>query len=246
MINLIKVADKIRRNTNFSEFYSRYFSGIFSPYLAAACVGTKITPNHLTILMIPSGVFGSLLILTTEPILCFLGSIFYIILNILDAADGQLARYINKPSPFGDYLDRVAHYITNSAFVLSLGLYLFFVTDNIIYIYFMFFCELCILGDEVIRDLLVACGVISLKDSEPGTRKKEKSKTKLFAAPVLKNIWKIFFSNIAIFHLTPILFLMIYLNHIFVNVLGIYFIIFSIVIILKMLLRLPKLRIYTQ
>ena len=231
MKNFFQVASQIKKNTNFSEFYSKYFSGIFSPYLAAACVGTRITANHLTILMIPCGIIGSLLIMSTNPLFCLYGSLCYVLLNILDAADGQLARYIKKPSAFGDYLDRVAHYITNSAFVLAVGLYLFFVTDNIAYIYLMFFCELCILGDEVIRDLLVACGVVNLKDSNPGTRKSEKSKTRLISNSFIKNIWSIFFSNIAIFINTNFLFM-----------LEIYYLLFSIIVILKMFLRLPALK----
>ena len=241
MFNFIKIARIIRQNTDFKELYSRYFSGIFSPYLAALCVGTKITPNFLTILMIPFGILGSLLIISTEPLMCIFGSICFVLLNILDAADGQLARYINKSSAFGDYLDRVAHYITNSAFVLAIGIYLFFITDNVFYLYVMFFCELCIVGDEVIRDLLVACGVVHLKDSKPGTRKSEKSKTKLSSNKLISGIWSLFFSNIAIFHLSTICFLIIYVNANYLYILEFYYVIFSMVIILKLFLRLPSL-----
>ena len=242
MSNFIKTAKTIKINTNFNEIYSKYFSGIFSPYIAAMCVGTRITPNMLTILMIPFGIFGALMIISTNPILCIFGSICFVILNILDAADGQLARYLNKPSAFGDYLDRVAHYITNSAFVLSVGLYLFFSTDNILFIYVMLFCELCIVGDEVIRDLLVTCGVVTLKDSKPGTRKSEKSKTRLSGNKIIFYTWSLLFSNIAIFHLSTLCFLAIYINNDYLLILAIYYSLFSLVIILKTFLRLPSLK----
>lgn len=241
-MNNFKIIIKQIKADKQKELYSRWFSGIFSCYVAAFCVGTKVTPNHLTILMIPVGILGALLIMSTNPILCIFGSLCFILLNILDAADGQLARYIKKPSAFGDYLDRVAHYITNSAFVLALGLFLFFTTENIIYIYLMFFCELCIVGDEVIRDLLVACGVVSLNDSNPGSRKSEKSKTKLSANKFISTIWSIFFSNIAIFHLSTLCFIAIFIDSYFIFTLEIYYLIFSLVVILKMFLRIPSLR----
>ena len=44
--------------------------------------------------------------MSTEPLMCIFGSICFVLLNILDAADGQLAGYVNKSSAFGDYLDR--------------------------------------------------------------------------------------------------------------------------------------------
>ena len=125
-LNLMKIyfqrVSEIRKAQNFKEFYSRHFSGKFSPYVAAAFVGTPVTPNHLTALMVPSGIVGGIMLSFGTPLGFTIGSLLFVLLNILDAADGELARYTEQTSEFGDYLDRVAHYMTNVIMGLGLAL----------------------------------------------------------------------------------------------------------------------------
>jgi phosphatidylglycerophosphate synthase len=195
---------EIKARQNFKEFYSRHFSGRLSPFVAAALFNTKVTPNHLTLLMIPSGFIGAALFMTGEPWGFFLGGLFFVLLNILDAADGELARYRNTTSLFGDYLDRVAHYATNSAAVLGLGIGLWVRTDSWIPLAAMVILELAIVMDEAIRDLLITCGVVRIGADE-GERKKSKASTKLHAGKLFGTAFNVLFTNVALFHIVPVL-----------------------------------------
>src|SRR5690606_34256960 len=116
---------------NFKEFYSRTFSGKISPFIAAACCGTPITPNHLTVLMTPTGILGGIAMSMGTAPGFLVGGLLFVLLNIIDAADGELARYTGQTSDFGDYLDRVAHYMTNTALVVGMGVGLFNQTGHL-------------------------------------------------------------------------------------------------------------------
>tara|TARA_B100000212_G_C27379931_1_gene536543 strand:- start:729 stop:1472 length:744 start_codon:yes stop_codon:yes gene_type:complete len=236
-MSIIRDSKKIKAEQNFKEFYSRYFTGIFSPYLAAVFVGTRITPNQLTLAMIPCGIIGTILMISGNSLLALLGSLCYIFLNVLDASDGELARYTNQTSVFGDYLDRVAHYITNSAFMLGLGFFIYFQNENILFIYLIVLGEVFMLGDEVLRDLLISCGLQDLKNNDPGTRKNQKKLTKIKANTLTTILFNVFFSNAAAFHITPLLLMLFHFNLINLFVLGVYFFLFSIIYPIKFLMR---------
>lgn len=237
MNNFFYNVKAIQKVQNFQEFYSKVFSGKISPYMAAIFVGTKVTPNQLTVAMIPMGILGGLMMAFGYVWIAFIGSLCFVLLNILDAADGELARFISKTSAYGDYLDRVAHYLTNSAFVMGLGLFLFHQFGDVRFLYVMFVCEIAIFGDEVIRDLLVTCGLTSLPDANAGTRKKTKRETKIEVSSIILNVWKILFSNVAMFHITPLLLLGLLLFDGFIYVLALHYLAFSAVIVLKIVIR---------
>ena len=188
---------------NFKEFYSRIFSGKISPIVAAACVGTRITPNHLTILMIPTGVVGGIVLGLGTPLGFFYGGLLFVLLNILDAADGELARYTGQTSDFGDYLDRVAHYTTNTAIVMGLGLGLYIETGDFYLVVLMFLANSAIIGDDAVRDLLVTCG-IQQSSGGAAARKSLKSSTKI-SLGVFGEVVNALTSNVAMFHITTIL-----------------------------------------
>ena len=177
---------------NFKEFYSRVFSGKLSPFVAAACVNTRITPNHLTFF------------LSGTNLGFFIGGLLLILLNILDAADGELARYTKQTSDFGDYLDRVAHYSTNSPALVGLGLGLYFQTEFFWLLPLSLFGCLAIIADDAVRDLLVTCGLQTL-DDDSGSRKTLKSKTRISAFGSISHLAQNLFSNVAFFHIVPLI-----------------------------------------
>lgn len=86
--------------------------------IANSLKNSSITPIHITILFIISGIFA---------IICMFknymwGAAFFLIWkSILDAADGELARVKNTPSYTGRYLDSVADIILNFLFLLTIG-----------------------------------------------------------------------------------------------------------------------------
>jgi len=85
-----------------------------SPYLTRLLLKTPITANGVTYLMIATGlsISAALLIPGYQGILL---ALFLSQLQMLwDCCDGEIARWKNTQSPKGVFLDRVAHYLTES------------------------------------------------------------------------------------------------------------------------------------
>lgn len=91
--------------------------------IATSFKHTSVTPVHVTLMFIVSGLIG---------IGCMLqgyfwaAAFFFIFKSVLDAADGELARIKQTPSYTGRYLDSIADIILN----LFIFLCLFFLTDT--------------------------------------------------------------------------------------------------------------------
>jgi phosphatidylglycerophosphate synthase len=93
-----------------------------SPYLTRLLLRTPLTPNAVTALMAASGVAAAAL-LTLPGIAPAAGAALLIQLQILlDCSDGELARWRGQSSPAGIYLDRIAHYLTEAALPIALGI----------------------------------------------------------------------------------------------------------------------------
>ncbi|MFK7775322.1 MAG: CDP-alcohol phosphatidyltransferase family protein [Saprospiraceae bacterium] len=80
---------------------------------------TFVTPIHVTILFIISGLLAIACIFSHHYLLA---AFFLILKSILDAADGELARIKNTPSYTGRYFDSVADIILNFLFLLSISM----------------------------------------------------------------------------------------------------------------------------
>ncbi|HEX2086653.1 MAG TPA: CDP-alcohol phosphatidyltransferase family protein [Solirubrobacteraceae bacterium] len=94
----------------------------FSPYLTRLLIGTPLTPNGVTWLMILSGV-GAAALLAVDGVLPAVGAVLLIQLQILfDCSDGELARWRGQSSPVGIYLDRLGHWVTEAALPIALGI----------------------------------------------------------------------------------------------------------------------------
>ncbi len=78
--------------------------------IAKSLKDTSLTPIHVTLGFIISGLFAIVCILNHQ----YWATAFFLILkSILDAADGELARIKNKPSYTGRYLDSVSDIVLN-------------------------------------------------------------------------------------------------------------------------------------
>ncbi len=78
---------------------------------------TSVTPIHVTILFIISGLLAIVCIFSHQY---FAAAFFLVLKSILDAADGELARIKNTPSYTGRYFDSVADIILNFLFLLTI------------------------------------------------------------------------------------------------------------------------------
>jgi phosphatidylglycerophosphate synthase len=93
-----------------------------SPRLTRLLIGTPLTPNGATWLMIVAGVLAAAA-LTFPGIGWAIAAVALIQLQLLlDCSDGELARWRGISSPAGIYLDRLGHYLTESALPIALGI----------------------------------------------------------------------------------------------------------------------------
>jgi phosphatidylglycerophosphate synthase len=93
-----------------------------SPYLTRLLLRTPITPNGATWLMIAVGVLAAGA-LTLPGILPAVVAVLLIQLQILlDCSDGELARWLERRSAVGVYLDRLGHWLTEAALPIGLGI----------------------------------------------------------------------------------------------------------------------------
>jgi phosphatidylglycerophosphate synthase len=114
-------ASIFERNSG-EHWAGRLYIRRFSPYLTRLLLRTPITPNGVTWLMIPAGLAAAGL-LTLPGLAPAVGALLLIQLQILlDCSDGELARWKQAFSPTGVYLDRLAHYVTETALPIALGI----------------------------------------------------------------------------------------------------------------------------
>ena len=102
-----------------------YFDLLFYRPLAFACVRligrTGITPNQITLLSVIFGLFAARMYAYGGPGNFQTAAILYAAANILDCADGQLARLKNNGTLLGRVLDGAADYVSSIAIFLGLG-----------------------------------------------------------------------------------------------------------------------------
>ena len=93
-----------------------------SPHVTRLMLPTALTPNGVTWLMIASGIAAAA-VLTLPGVLPALAALLLIQAQLLfDCCDGELARWRDQRSPVGVYLDRLGHYVTESALPIGLGI----------------------------------------------------------------------------------------------------------------------------
>jgi phosphatidylglycerophosphate synthase len=93
-----------------------------SPYATRVLLRTRLTPNAVTWLMIAVGIAAAG-VLTLPGILPAAGAVLLIQVQLLlDCSDGEMARWLGRRSPVGVYLDRIGHYVTETALPIALGI----------------------------------------------------------------------------------------------------------------------------
>jgi len=104
-----------------SKFRLRY---IFRPLVNLIAKGLSkigVTPNLATIIMLCFAIFSFISLVFFQNLLIF--AILVFITGIMDGCDGAIARFTNKSSAFGGFLDSIMDRI--SEFVIFLALLIF-------------------------------------------------------------------------------------------------------------------------
>jgi phosphatidylglycerophosphate synthase len=82
---------------------------------------TRVTPNHVSITSIAAGGIAAFCLSRGTPEHAAWGGIFIFLKDLLDTADGQLARAKNLYSRFGRFLDSITDVLVNLALFAALG-----------------------------------------------------------------------------------------------------------------------------
>ena len=89
----------------------------FARVIAKSLKGSWVSPVHVTISFIISGLLAIVFMLNQQY---WIAAFFLILKSILDAADGELARINDKPSYTGRYLDSVSDIILNFLILMTI------------------------------------------------------------------------------------------------------------------------------
>ncbi len=90
--------------------------------LVRPLVGTRVHPNHLTMLSLLTGLAAAALYGTADRHAANWGAALYVLTNLLDHADGELARLAGKTSVAGGFFDRLTDLVVRAALFMGMGL----------------------------------------------------------------------------------------------------------------------------
>jgi phosphatidylglycerophosphate synthase len=82
---------------------------------------TEITPNSISIAAIFMGITAGCFYSLGQPLYFKIGAFFYLLFNILDCSDGQLARLKKTGTPVGRIIDGISDYIATIAVYLGIA-----------------------------------------------------------------------------------------------------------------------------
>lgn len=93
-----------------------------SPYVTRALLPTRITPNGVTWAMLACGPLAAAVLTLPGLAAAVAAALLIQLQTLLDCVDGELARWRGATgSPAGVYLDRLAHWVTEAAVPIALG-----------------------------------------------------------------------------------------------------------------------------
>ena len=93
-----------------------------SPYLTRPLLRTRVTPNAVTWTMIAVGIVAAGVLTLPGVLAAAAGAALIQGQILLDCVDGEIARWRRQFSPAGIYLDRLGHYVTETALPIALGI----------------------------------------------------------------------------------------------------------------------------
>ena len=114
------------KNEPFAQIFFCKISNLITPFF----INFKFSPNIVTLINILIGLISVIFISLGDKNYLLLGIITYLIYRILDFCDGSVARYFERSSFYGRYIDAMGDILYFGFFVLSLGIYCYKVFDS--------------------------------------------------------------------------------------------------------------------
>lgn len=125
MKKILKLYKKTLKPLEIEEIFDAYFFRVFSFIIVLPLKKTKLSPNYLTLLSMISGITAGIFFSYGDYKGLLYGVVALAITNILDCADGQLARLTGKSSRFGKTLDGIADIVTYVSIYTGVSYHLF-------------------------------------------------------------------------------------------------------------------------
>lgn len=104
------------------EYFDLYFYRPLAFLFVKLIYKTSITPNQLTIISIILGICSGIMYSKGWPNGFIFGAIVFMIYNIIDCSDGQLARLKNNGTNVGRIIDGIGDYISTASVFIGIGL----------------------------------------------------------------------------------------------------------------------------
>ena len=102
---------------------------------SAILVKLPITPNQITTASLLLGVTGGIFFISSNFETQLIGSFIFFLSYILDNCDGEVARYKNLTSSFGEEFDTFVDWIVHAFFFATLGYGTWLETENLIWLW---------------------------------------------------------------------------------------------------------------
>jgi len=103
------------------EFFDLTFYRPLAFLLVKVIYNTNITPNQITIGAIIFSIIGGIIYSSGTEWALTIGALFFLTYNVLDCADGQLARLKKNGTSLGRIIDGFADYIAGTMAYLAIG-----------------------------------------------------------------------------------------------------------------------------
>jgi phosphatidylglycerophosphate synthase len=111
----------VRGRRNAEHWTADAYLRRISPYLTRVLLGTSLTANAVTALMILTGVSAGVALLLPGLAGALLAALLGQLQMLWDCCDGEVARWRQTFSPAGVFLDKLGHYLAEAAIPLALG-----------------------------------------------------------------------------------------------------------------------------
>jgi len=106
---------------NDEHWAGKFYMRKLSPYATLLFARLGWSPNAVTVAFIVSGVLGGVLAAVPGLIAAIGVVVLFQLYLLFDCADGELARYTQRFSAAGVFLDRMGHYICEALLLAGLG-----------------------------------------------------------------------------------------------------------------------------
>lgn len=113
------------------EFFCYYVIRPISFYPTALFINLGISANQTTWISVVVLLIGCFLLATGSYIAGLAGTVLALVWLILDHVDGNIARFLKKPSPYGEFLDALGASVAHAIF-LAAGIGFFVQPDSLL------------------------------------------------------------------------------------------------------------------